>query len=293
MHVFVLLLIAGGALSLGADPPDSVPASGTPGFRIKTLPEPALTHRPQVRPPFSDAEVLNHLRKSSDQGFANGLIEPGARELKIFRYYDRLGRLAAAEGWGWASRAISKYLDGIILGEAVDVVVLEQCDYGTEVRVRVDEVLREPAFPLENQTVRIRLVNGRRTNTGRIHNLSSEPKLKIGDPLLIGLSTVPASMWEMQVIEPCSDHLDLLYRTEIVAEEGFYELRNILAEPVVRDGQVQLDPVTRQPLNAFLVDLRDVIAHPGHRNRYPNEPPSSPRIVPPEKDRSRGKENSR
>lgn len=173
----------------------------------------------------------------------------GARELRVARYFSDLQTFAFKNSFfsdaGPAALLASDIVEVVARGSVSDLQILDSNIYGTEVEVRVSEFLRLPSRGSEEigATVRLRLLTGRLASPplgleGRVvrTRVSHEPRFRIGDEVLVFLTRVPLVARSLVPTASLGSHPEILYKTRITDDEGFYEFLDVGVDPVIRDG---------------------------------------------------------
>lgn len=254
IYVVLNMCIAGNTLAQQALPQINIPSENNPGYHTHI--ELGLTSQelfegaPNV-PGATDQslrESLEHRLERSykameEKGIRNGFQLPiGPRELSVSRYYSNIDRFIRIQN---NRRDIinSPIIDIVVHGTVSDIRMLDSYIYGTEVDVEVIDYIKSPHKRTKEDFLRVRLITnrlvdprhdlqGKEVRSTRAH----EPKFRIGDEVVLHLTSIPFNARTLTYKSILKRHPELLYKTRITVEEGFYEMLSLRSSPIVKDG---------------------------------------------------------
>ena len=123
----------------------------------------------------------------------------------------------------------SPVVDAVVLGWVDQVQVVPSCEYSTEVVVQVYQYVKVPSHGRQDSLITFKLpypISHRYSRGGEEVAVftSGEPRFRVGEQVLLTPKRVPFLLHEEAEWHPCREHLESWYRTEILPEEGYFEV---------------------------------------------------------------------
>ena len=181
-----------------------------------------LEHRGKYREdPLSNSRLIKMLQSRPIAQY----MEIGATEIEIERFFTKAVHIQGRfyEGIDVGNRKSLHWLwrmtDIIATGKVIEVKDnLNFCVYGTDVVVEVHKYFKGDS----GDKINIKSFSGKRTDNRRVVS-TDEPCFKVGEDVLVFLTSVPFTLHRAIVQYPCPDETDLFYMTKT---NGWFELMN-------------------------------------------------------------------
>ncbi len=181
-----------------------------------------IEHRGKYREdPLSDSRLIKILQSRPLAQY----LEIGEKEIEIEKFFTKAVHIQGRfdDGTDVGNRKslhwVWRMTDIIATGKVIEVINnLSFCVYKTDVVVEVDKYLKGNS----EDKIKIKLLSGKGRN-GKWSMYSDEPSFKVGEKVLVFLTSIPFSMHRTILQYPCSDETNLFYMTKT---DGWFELMN-------------------------------------------------------------------